>query len=95
MIVARLHVGGKLLLISLIMDITDRTRGEREVPALQKRLRDQSTRDGLTGLYCRYGGEEFILVLPTMPPESADGALYAAKAAGRDRVNIGAGTLKA
>jgi diguanylate cyclase (GGDEF)-like protein/PAS domain S-box-containing protein len=197
-----MDVGGKLVLISLILDITERTRVERELQALQARLRDQSTHDALTGLYnrryleetlgreliraeregypvslimgdldrfkavndrlghlagdevlrvfgdllkrqargsdiyCRYGGEEFLLVLPEMAEASAveraellrsaiaaapvaygvseiavtasfgiasfprhgrtgdeliaaaDSALYAAKTAGRNRVNL-------
>ncbi len=132
-----MDVGGKLILVSLLLDITERTRAEREVQALQARLRDQSTHDALTGLYnrryleqtlgrelilaerdghpvslimgdldrfkavndrlghlagdevlrvfgdilmrqargsdiyCRYGGEEFLLVLPGMPEASA------------------------
>jgi diguanylate cyclase (GGDEF)-like protein/PAS domain S-box-containing protein len=196
-----MEIGGKLALISLVMDVTERTRSEREVQALQEKLREQATRDALTGLYnrryleetlgrelilaerhghpvsvimgdldhfkavndryghlggdevlrtfgdlmkrhtrgsdiyCRYGGEEFLLVLPQMSPETAveraeqlriamasapvsfgasqiavtasfgvaafprdgrtgdeliaaaDSALYAAKAAGRNRVN--------
>ena len=197
--------GGKVLLISLVMDITERARAEREVRALQDRLREESTHDALTGLYnrryleealgrelilaereahpvsvimgdldhfkavndrhghlagdevlrvfgdlmkrhvrgsdiyCRYGGEEFLLVLPRMAEESAveraeqlrsamaaapvsygatpiavtasfgvatfprdgrtsdeliaaaDSAMYAAKAAGRNRVNVSSG----
>jgi diguanylate cyclase (GGDEF)-like protein/PAS domain S-box-containing protein len=132
-----LDIGGKVLLISLVMDITERVRTEHEVQALQDRLREESTHDALTGLYnrryledtlgreliraeregypisvimgdldhfkdvndrhghlagdevlrifgelmkqysrgsdiyCRYGGEEFLLVLPKMSEEDA------------------------
>lgn len=128
---------GQLALISMVMDISERTRAERAVRELQERLRDQSTHDALTGLfnrryleetlgrellsaerhghpvslimgdldhfkaindrhghlagdqvlrvfgallkqhargsdiYCRYGGEEFLLVLPLMAQDSA------------------------
>jgi diguanylate cyclase (GGDEF)-like protein/PAS domain S-box-containing protein len=199
-----MDVGGKMLLISLVMDITERVRTEHEVQALQDRLLEESTHDALTGLYnrryledalcreliraeregypisvimgdldhfkevndrhghlagdevlrvfgqlmkqhsrgsdiyCRYGGEEFLLVLPKMSEHDAvrraeqlraamaapigfgpaqitvtasfgvatapnggrtgdeliaqaDDALYAAKAAGRDRVNASTG----
>ena len=196
------ELDGRRLLISVVMDITERTRAEREVGALQEQLRQQATRDALTGLHnrryleewlgreliraaraghpvslimsdldhfkavndacghlagdeelrvfgdlmkrharesdicCRYGGEEFLLVLPGMPEEkaieraellrrelattpvdcdasriavtasfgvatfprdgrtgddliaAADDAMYAAKAAGRNRVHV-------
>jgi diguanylate cyclase (GGDEF)-like protein/PAS domain S-box-containing protein len=132
-----MHVGKRLLLISLLMDISERTRAERAVQVLQEELREQSTHDALTGLcnrrfleesfrrelllaertghpvsvimgdldhfkavndrdghlagdevlrvfgtqmkhnsrasdiICRYGGEEFLLVLPGMTKEGA------------------------
>lgn len=53
-----MHVGNRLLLISLIMDISERTRAEREVQVLQEELREQSTHDALTGLYNRHFLEE-------------------------------------
>ena len=48
-----MEIGGKRELISLFMDVTERTRAEREVQALQEQLREQATRDALTGLYNR------------------------------------------
>jgi diguanylate cyclase (GGDEF)-like protein/PAS domain S-box-containing protein len=132
-----MEIGGKLAVISLLMDVSERTRSEREVQALHDELREQSTHDALTGLYnrryleetlgreliaaerhgfpvsvimgdldhfkavndqyghlggdevlrvfgelmkrharasdiyCRYGGEEFLLVLPQMAQDSA------------------------
>lgn len=132
-----MEIDGRRALISMVMDISERTRAERAVRELQERLREQSTHDALTGLfnrryleetlgrellsaerhghpvslimgdldhfkavndchghlagdevlrvfgallkqhargsdiYCRYGGEEFLLVLPLMAQDSA------------------------
>lgn len=133
----RMSISGKNALIFTLMDITERVRAEKEVQELNIRLREQSLRDPLTGLfnrryleeslgreliraqrrstslslimgdldhfknvndtyghpagdevlkvfgelimncsrgsdiYCRYGGEEFLLVCPDMPGEKA------------------------
>jgi diguanylate cyclase (GGDEF)-like protein/PAS domain S-box-containing protein len=53
-----MHVGKRLLLMSLVMDISERTRAERAVQVLQEELREQSTHDALTGLYNRRFLEE-------------------------------------
>lgn len=53
-----MDMDGKLVLISVAMDVTERTRAEREVQALQQQLREQSTHDALTGLYNRRYLEE-------------------------------------
>jgi diguanylate cyclase (GGDEF)-like protein/PAS domain S-box-containing protein len=49
----RITVSGRPLLISLIMDVSERKRAERELQALQEALREQSTHDALTGLHNR------------------------------------------
>jgi diguanylate cyclase (GGDEF)-like protein/PAS domain S-box-containing protein len=48
-----LDLAGRLLLISMVMDITERKQAEAKVLALQDLLREQSIRDGLTGLFNR------------------------------------------
>lgn len=53
-----IDMDGKLVLISVAMDVTERTRAEREVQALQQQLGEQSTHDALTGLYNRRYLEE-------------------------------------
>jgi diguanylate cyclase (GGDEF)-like protein/PAS domain S-box-containing protein len=55
-----MEIGGKLALIILLMDVTERTRAEREVQALQEKLREQATHDALTGLYNRHYLEESL-----------------------------------
>jgi diguanylate cyclase (GGDEF)-like protein/PAS domain S-box-containing protein len=56
-----MDIDGRRMLISLVMDVTERTRAERELQALQERLREQSTHDALTGLYNRRFLEESLL----------------------------------
>ncbi|MDR3390689.1 MAG: sensor domain-containing diguanylate cyclase [Sulfuriferula sp.] len=55
-----MNMGGKRVLISLVIDVTERTRAEQEVNALQEMLREQSTHDALTGLYNRHHLEETL-----------------------------------
>jgi PAS domain S-box-containing protein len=55
-----MNIDGKLEFISLYVDVTERTRAEREVQALQEELREQATRDPLTGLYNRRYLEESL-----------------------------------
>ena len=132
-----METDGKRVLISMALDVTERTRAEHEIQVLQKQLRNQSTHDAMTGLYnrryleesldrelirakreghcvslvmadldhfkvvndryghlagdavlrafsalmmkhsrgsdinCRYGGEEFLMILPSMDEETA------------------------
>jgi diguanylate cyclase (GGDEF)-like protein/PAS domain S-box-containing protein len=53
-------MGAKMVLISLMSDITERLRVEREVRALQDQLREQAIHDPLTGLYNRLPLNEFF-----------------------------------
>ncbi|TXT40032.1 MAG: hypothetical protein FD135_1705 [Comamonadaceae bacterium] len=55
-----MEIDSKPALIGLLMDVTQRTRAEREVKALQEMLREQSTHDVLTGLYNRRYLEETL-----------------------------------
>src|SRR5665811_2448637 len=48
-----MNVGNRSLIISLIMDISERTRAAHAVQVLQEELREQSTHDALTGLHNR------------------------------------------
>jgi len=56
-----MEIGGRLALISLVEDVTERTRSEREVRALQARLREEAIRDPLTDLYNRRYMDETLL----------------------------------
>lgn len=50
---SRMEIGGLRTVILLVLDVSERVRAEREVLALQARLREQAIRDPLTGLYNR------------------------------------------
>lgn len=55
-----MEMGGKSVLISMMIDITERIRVEREVKALQDQLREQAIHDPLTGLFNRLPLNEFF-----------------------------------
>jgi diguanylate cyclase (GGDEF)-like protein/PAS domain S-box-containing protein len=48
-----LRLGGKLMLISMVRDVTKRKLAEEKILSLQEMLREQAIRDSLTGLYNR------------------------------------------
>ena len=54
------EIGGRRVFVSVVQDVTERRRAEREVLALQEQLREQSLRDPLTGLYNRRYLEETL-----------------------------------
>ncbi|PPJ48886.1 sensor domain-containing diguanylate cyclase [Rhizobium sp. KAs_5_22] len=56
-----MEIGGKRALISILMDVTDRVRAEREVEALQQKLLEQAIRDPLTGLYNRRHFDQVVI----------------------------------
>lgn len=53
-----METGGRLALILLVADVSERLRAERQVLTLQARLREQAIRDPLTDLYNRRFLEE-------------------------------------
>lgn len=54
------ELNGKRVLVNVIQDITERSRAEQEIQALQEKLQEQSIRDCLTGLYNRRYLEEAL-----------------------------------
>ena len=50
---SQMEMAGRRVLVSIVQDITERCRAEREVQVLQDRLRELSLRDALTGLHNR------------------------------------------
>ncbi len=48
-----MEMAGRRVLVSIVQDISERCRAEREVQVLQERLRELSLRDPLTGLHNR------------------------------------------
>jgi len=55
-----MQLGDRHALISVLLDVTERVRAEREMWALQQKLAEQSVRDALTGLYNRRYLEEAL-----------------------------------
>ena len=55
-----MDIDGRRILITVVSDVTERIRAEREVRALQERLREQATHDALTGLHNRRYLEESL-----------------------------------
>jgi diguanylate cyclase (GGDEF)-like protein/PAS domain S-box-containing protein len=55
-----MEIAGKRVIIGLIIDVTERTRAAHKLIALQERLREQATRDSLTGLYNRRHLDEIL-----------------------------------
>jgi len=55
-----MSIGGKSALIAVIRDVTERNRTQRELRALQHKLREQAIHDSLTGLYNRQPLNEFL-----------------------------------
>ncbi len=53
-----MEIGGRLALILLVADVSERLRAERQVLTLQAQLREQAIRDPLTDLYNRRYLEE-------------------------------------
>ncbi|MDR3793655.1 MAG: diguanylate cyclase [Terracidiphilus sp.] len=55
-----MEINGKPVLISMMIDITERMNEQRQIQALQEQLREQAIRDALTGLYNRQPLNEFF-----------------------------------
>ena len=55
-----MHLDGKPAFISMMVDVTQRTRAEREILKLQERLQLQAIHDPLTNLYNRLPLNEFF-----------------------------------
>jgi len=55
-----MEMNGKPVLISMMIDITERINEQRQILVLQEQLREQATHDALTGLYNRQPLNEFF-----------------------------------